>query len=68
MLADAWRLFKRGERARRVVKEALAAMAKEEITAPDDLEERVRAYLSENPEAPWDEAIEALSVGGGDER
>ena len=59
-LADVYRLFERGERARRVVEEALAAMAKEEIAAPADLEERVRAYLSEHPEASWDEAVAAL--------
>ncbi len=59
-LADVYHLFERGERARRIVDEALAAMSKEEIAAPADLEERVRAYLREKPEAPWDEAVAEL--------
>ena len=60
-LADAWRLFKRGRCAQRIAEEALATMPREEIVAPADLAERVRAYLAEHPEAPWDEAVEALS-------
>jgi hypothetical protein len=60
-LANAYRLFERGARAKRVVDEALAAMSREEIVAPADLEERVRAYLAEHPEASWDEGVEALS-------
>jgi hypothetical protein len=60
-LANAYRLFARGARARRIAEEALAAMSTKETAAPADLAERVRAYLAEHPEAPWDEAVEALS-------
>ncbi len=59
-LADVYRLFERGERARRMVDEALAAMSKDEIAAPEDLEERLRAHLIEHPEASWDQAVAAL--------
>lgn len=59
-LANAYRLFARGARARRVAKEAMAAMSTEDTAAPDDLEERVRAYLAEHPEVPWDAAVETL--------
>jgi len=59
-LADVYRLFERGERARRIVDAALATMSEEEIAAPADLVERVRAYLAEHPEAPWEEAVAEL--------
>jgi DNA topoisomerase VI subunit B len=60
-LADAYRLFFRGKRAREVAERALAALPTEECSAPADLEERVRAYLEENPEAAWDDAVTALA-------
>ena len=59
-LADAYRLLFRGKRAREVAEQALAAMPMEECSAPTDLEERVRAFLQENPDASWDLAIAAL--------
>ena len=49
-LADAYCLFARGERARRIAEEALAAMSAEETAVPVDLEEHLRAYLVEHPE------------------
>ena len=64
-LANAYRLFARGARARRIAEEALAAMRGEEIVEPDDLAERVRAYLVEHPEAPWDAAVAALLTDDG---
>ncbi len=59
-LADAYQLFVRGKRARRVAEEALAAMPTEECAAPADLEIRVRAFLEENPESAWDDAVATL--------
>ena len=41
---------------------AIAAMAAEEIAAPGDLQERVRAYLTEHPASSWDEAVAALAA------
>lgn len=60
-LADAYQLFVRGKRARRVAEEALAATPTEECAAPADLEQQVRAYLDENPDAAWDDAVTALA-------
>jgi hypothetical protein len=59
-LANAYRLFARGARARRIAEEALAAMSPGEIVAPDDLELRVRGILKENPSTRWDAAVAAL--------
>jgi hypothetical protein len=66
MLEDAYRLFVRGARAKRVAEEALAAMSTEGITAPADLEEQVRAYLTKNPGAAWDDAVATLAGDGDD--
>ncbi len=60
-LADAYRLFKRGAEDRRAVEALLASLARETIAEPADLEDRVRAYLAEHPEASWDEAVEAIA-------
>ena len=60
MLADAYRLFTRGKRARQVVEEALAAMSADDSAAPPDIEKRVRDYLTENPDASWDDAVEEI--------
>jgi DNA topoisomerase VI subunit B len=64
-LANAYRLFARGARARRIAEEALAAMPGEEIVAPADLAERVSAYLAQHPEEPWDAAVAALLTDDG---
>jgi DNA topoisomerase VI subunit B len=63
-LEEAYRLFVRGARARRVAEAALAAMATETISPPPDLEEQVRAYLTMNPDVAWDDAV--LSLAGND--
>ena len=60
MLKDSYSLFVRGDRMRRVVKEALAAMSKQKIVAPADLAERVLAHLAEHPEAAWNEAVSTI--------
>jgi hypothetical protein len=59
-LAEAYRLFVRGKRARRAAEEILAARPAEAIAAPDDLEEQVRTCLKENPSIAWDHAIARL--------
>ena len=61
-MANAYRLFERGARAKRVVDEALAAMPRGKIAAPPDLGGRVRAWLAEHPEASWDKAVLALQA------
>ena len=48
-LADAFRLFARGARMKQVVEAAMAAMAKQEIAAPTNLERRVKAHLRAYP-------------------
>jgi hypothetical protein len=65
-LANVYRLFVRSKRAKQVAEEALAAMSTKGITAPADLEEQVRAYLTKNPGAAWDDAV-AILAGNGDD-
>lgn len=60
-LAEAYVLFKRGAHVRRIVEKILAAEQEElEAAAPSDLDERLRDYLDENPEVPWEEALAAI--------
>ena len=59
-LADAYRLFARGAKTKAVVKAAVAAMAKQKVAAPTNLERRVKAYLKANPASSWDDAVPAL--------
>ncbi len=61
LLEDTFRLFKRGAEERWAVEAALAALPREAIAAPADLEKRVRAHLTEHPEAAWDEAVSTLA-------
>ena len=65
-LDNVYRLFVRSARAKRVVKQALAAMTTEAITPPADLEEQARAYLAEHPATSWDDAV-AMLVGDDDD-
>jgi hypothetical protein len=59
-LVEAYRLFVRSTRTAGVVKVAIDRLGDEEIAAPDDLEARVRAYLAEHPDEPWDDAVREL--------
>jgi hypothetical protein len=59
-LGDAYRLFVRSSRAKRVAERALAEMSTEEIRPPADLKESVCAYLAEHPAASWDDAVATL--------
>ena len=64
VLDDAYQVFARQAKARKIVETALAADV-ETVDAPSDLEERVRHYLAAHPESSWDQAVEALAVGKG---
>ena len=59
-LSNAYRLFVRGAKARRVAEEALRNSEHDPVNVPADLDEQVRAYLAEHPEKPWDDAVEAI--------
>ena len=54
-----YRLFARGERVRAKIEQLLDEETQDEIAVPDDLEQRVRKYLDENPEVPWEDAVRA---------
>jgi hypothetical protein len=57
-LDAAYRLFTRNVHIKKIVDEAIAAHADEaEVAVPDDLEARVRDYLAQEPEAPWEDAV-----------
>jgi hypothetical protein len=60
-LADAYRLFARGARARPIVEAALATVMAADIPVPRDLERRVRSYLAKHPEMSWDDAVAAVA-------
>jgi hypothetical protein len=66
-LAEAFRMFERGERIRKSVEDLITAQHAEDIDVPDDLEPRVREYLAENPNAPWEDAVcdAVTKIGGG---
>jgi hypothetical protein len=60
-------MFERGERIRKSVEDLITAQHAEDIDVPDDLEPRVREYLAENPNAPWEDAVcdAVTKIGGG---
>lgn len=59
-LAAAYRAEIEYRHARKAIEEAIQKARKElgEITVPDDLAERVSAYLKGNPSAAWEDAIQ----------
>ena len=59
-LADAFRLFVRGETIERAFAATMASLEHAEIDVPADLDERVRAYLDEHPEVSWDAAVKVI--------
>jgi hypothetical protein len=59
-LAEAFRLFKEGERIRKIV-EAEQAKANG-VAVPRDLVKRVNAYLEQHPAEPWDAAVRYLAT------
>jgi hypothetical protein len=67
-LDEAFRLFARGEQVKIAVNEAIEAagnqgpwhnrrVGRDGASAPEELGERVRDYLKENPESPWEDAV-----------
>ena len=59
-LADAYRLFARGQEAERIIKPQLKKLEGFNVTVPRDLEQQVRAYLKENRAQRWDAAVAAI--------
>lgn len=59
-LAEAFRHYTRAPAIREAVERAIESLPADAITVPDDLEARVRDYLTENPECPWEEAVAAI--------
>jgi hypothetical protein len=56
-LADAYKLFARSARIEKIITAELEKDFDKNVEIPDDLEERVRAYLEEHPEERWDGAF-----------
>jgi predicted transcriptional regulator len=56
-LAEAYRLFARSNLIEEAVEKFIKEMPAGTIAVPDDLNARVRDYLDENPESPWEEAV-----------
>ena len=59
LLADTYRLFKRGVAIRQLVEQELAKP--NAVRVPADLAKQARAYLVEHPEVPWDVAIATIA-------
>jgi hypothetical protein len=61
-LDEAFKLFANGARIEEVVLAAISELgsAPEEISIPDDLEDRVRAWLVQHPTKVWEDAVAAI--------
>ena len=59
-LTEAFRAYTRAPKIKEAIEKAIADMPDEAVDVPADLEEQVRAYLEENPECPWEEAVAAI--------
>jgi hypothetical protein len=66
LLNEAFRLFARGKLVEEAVEKVIKEMPTDMIAVPDDLDARVRDYLDENPESPWEVAVRyvVLGIGG----
>jgi hypothetical protein len=64
-LAKAFRLFARSKLIEAAVEKAIEEMPEEPCVVPDDLDARVKDYLDEKPESPWEEAIRHAVTGIG---
>jgi hypothetical protein len=60
-LAEAYKLFARSARIQEVVKTAIEQETDEAIKVPAGLAKHVRRYLSEHPEVPWEQAVDAIA-------
>ncbi len=61
--AEAYVAFKRGAEAQAALEAELTSLNAMPVDIPDDLDERVRAYLAAHPMAPWDDAVQAIIIG-----
>ena len=62
MLADAFRVFSREKRIEKAVEQAIKDMPGDTIDVPDDLIERVKEHLKENPASPWEDAVREIAI------
>jgi DNA topoisomerase VI subunit B len=60
-MAEAFAAFTREKIARPVVERYFARLERVPIETPADLDARVRAYLAEHPDQPWDTAVRAIA-------
>ena len=61
--AEAYTTFRRERLAREMLEASLAQVNAQPVIVPDDLDERVRAFLAANPKATWDQAVRAIMLG-----
>lgn len=66
-LAEAYRLFVRSKEIEGIVEQAIDALADAEVTIPDNLEGRVRAYVTEHPDESWEDAVRDAAEAAPDE-
>jgi hypothetical protein len=60
-LAEAYRVFVRGQCAKKLIEEELAKIAADAVV-PDDIEERVEEILTDNPELRWTDAVQQIAA------
>jgi hypothetical protein len=63
-LAEAFRAYARAPKIKEAIEKAIAEMPDDAVEVPADLEEQVKAYLEENPECPWEEAVAEIVKSG----
>jgi DNA topoisomerase VI subunit A len=66
-LIEAYKLVLRSAQIEKIVETALEQQDDHTIEAPADLEDRIRNYIKEHPEARWDRAVSAIA-GANDDR
>jgi transglutaminase-like putative cysteine protease len=66
-LADAFRAYTRAPKITEAIEKAIKELPDDAVEVPADLEERVRDYLDEHPECPWEEAVAAIAEEDEDE-
>ena len=60
-LVATYRAFAQGREAEKIIKRELKKLnGGSKVTVPHDLQEKVRDYLQQHPEARWDAAVAAL--------
>jgi hypothetical protein len=63
-LAGAFRAHARAPKIKEAIEKAIADMPDDAVEVPADLEEQVKAYLEENPECAWEEAVAEIVKSG----